>query len=88
MASKLTFRFANQSEVFNKWCQQVDRILSDLPENTITGMPTEYSDEDFQNCMKKLQQTSLNFEEFPLYPINEKIAAELCHDHLKGLRDE
>ena len=86
MASKITF--ANQSEVFTKWCQQVDKILSDLPANTIRGMPLDYSDEEFQDCMRKLQQTSLNFEEFPIYPINEKIAAELCYDHIKGLGDE
>ena len=86
MASKITF--ANQSEVFNKWCQQVDKILSDLPAYTIRGMPLDYSDEEFQDCMRKLQQTSLNFEEFPIYPINEKIAAELCYDHIKGLGDE
>lgn len=88
MANKLTWRMTNKSETFNNWCQQVDRILSELPANTITGMPMEYTDDEFQNCMRKLQQCSLKFEEMPIYIINEKVAAELCYDHLKGKEDE
>ena len=78
----------NKSETFKNWCQQVDGILSDLPLNTMTGMPLEYADDEFQNCMHKLQQCSLKFEDMPIYIINEKVASELCYDQLKGAEDE
>jgi len=78
----------NKSETFNNWCKQVDKILSELPEHTIQGQPMEYSDDEFQNTMRKLQQCSLKFDEMPIYIINEKVASELCYDHLKGMEDE
>jgi hypothetical protein len=78
----------NKSETFNNWCKQVDKILSDLPEHTIQGQPMEYSDDEFQNTMRKLQQCSLKFDEMPIYIINEKVASELCYDHLKGLEED
>jgi len=78
----------NKSETFKNWCQQVDEILSGLPANTMTGMPLEYSDNEFQDCMRKLQQCSLKFEDMPIYIINEKVASELCYDQLKGMEDE
>lgn len=78
----------NKSETFNNWCKQVDKILSELPEHTIQGQPMEYSDDEFQNTMRKLQQCSLKFDEMPIYVINEKVASELCYDHLKGMEDE
>ena len=78
----------NKSETFNNWCKQVDKILSELPEHTIQGQPMEYSDDEFQNTMRKLQQCSLKFDEMPIYIINEKVASELCYDHLKGMEDK
>jgi len=78
----------NKSETFNNWCKQVDKILSELPEHTIQGQPMEYSDDEFQNTMRKLQQCSLKFDEMPIYIINEKVASELCYDHLKGLEED
>ena len=78
----------NKSETFNNWCKQVDKILSELPEHTIQGQPMEYSDDEFQNTMRKLQQCSLKFDEMPIYIINEKIASEVCYDHLKGMEGE
>ena len=88
MANKLTWRMTNKSETFNNWCQQVDRILSDLPKHTVTGMPLEYGDDEFQNCMRKLQQCSLKFDDMPIYIINEKVSSELCYDQLKGMEDD
>ena len=78
----------NKSETFKNWCQQVDRLLSDLPEHAIGGMPLEYSDDEFQNCMRKLQQCALKFDDMPIYIINEKVASELVYDQLKGKQDE
>ena len=70
----------NKSETFKNWCQQVDNILSELPAlNTVTGMPLEYADDEFQNCMRKLQQCALKFDDMPIYIINEKVASELCY---------
>ena len=77
----------NKSETLKNWCQQVDSILSDLPAHTVNGMPLEYSDDEFQTCMRKLQQCSLKFEDMPIYIINEKVAAELCYDQLKGYEE-
>ena len=51
-------------------------------------MPLEYSDDEFQNCMRKLQQCSLKFDDMPIYIINEKVAAELCYDQLKGMEED
>tara|TARA_A100001015_G_scaffold206697_1_gene231185 strand:+ start:150 stop:404 length:255 start_codon:yes stop_codon:yes gene_type:complete len=78
----------NKSETFKNWCQQVDKILEQLPEHTIGGMPLEYSDDEFQNCMRKLQQCALKFDDMPIYIINEKVASELVYDQLKGKQDE
>jgi|TARA_R100000081_G_C4794835_1_gene160110 hypothetical protein len=74
----------SHSEVFENWSNEVKKILNQLPTNTIDGQPLEYQDDDFQTCMTKLQQCALKFEEFPIYPINEKIAAELVWDQLRG----
>ncbi len=76
------------SEVFNEWSTKVSEILNELPRTTITGQQLEYSDEEFQKVMMKLQQCSMNFESFPIYPINEKIASELVYDQLKGYEEE
>jgi hypothetical protein len=56
MADKLTWRMSNKSDTFKNWCQQVDKIIrSELPAHSITGMqPLEYSDDEFQNCMRKI----------------------------------
>ena len=77
----------SSSEVLINWYAQVNEILNQLPKLTITGMPLEYSDDEFQTCMRKLQQCSLKFEDMPIYIINEKVAAELCYDQLKGYEE-
>ena len=77
----------SHSEVFENWSNEVKKILNQLPTNTIDGQPLEYQDDEFQTCMNKLQQCSLRFEEFPIYPINEKIATELVWDQLRGYNE-
>ena len=77
----------SSSEVLINWYAQVNEILNQLPRHTINGMPLEYSDDEFQTCMRKLQQCSLKFEDIPIYIINEKVAAELCYDQLKGYEE-
>jgi|TARA_S200002703_G_scaffold93643_1_gene80856 hypothetical protein len=76
------------SEIFREWASQVSDILDELPRTTITGQPLEYSDDEFQKIMTKLQQCSMNFAEFPIYPINEKIASELVYSQLAGYENE
>jgi len=56
-------------------------------ELTVDGQPLEYSDDEFQNTMRKLQQCSLKFEDMPIYIINEKVASELCYDQLRGYEE-
>ena len=77
----------SSSEVFTNWYAQVNELLNQLPKTTIDGQPLEYSDDEFQNTMRKLQQCSLKFEDMPIYIINEQVAAELCYDQLKGYEE-
>ena len=77
----------SSSEVFTNWYAQVNELLNQLPKTTVDGQPLEYSDDEFQNTMRKLQQCSLKFEDMPIYIINEKVASELCYDQLKGYEE-
>jgi hypothetical protein len=51
-------------------------------------MPLEYGDDEFQQAMKKLQQSPMYFENMPIYPINESIATKLIYDQLQGANDK
>ena len=72
------------SEVFNNWSEKVNNILSRLPKTDISGEPLEYQDDAYQEIMKMLQQCSMNFEDMPIYPINETIANKLIQDQQRG----
>ena len=72
------------SSVFLLWSEKVNNILSRLPKTTIGGEPLEYQDDEYQDTMKKLQQCSMNFEDMPIYPINETIANKLIQDQQRG----
>jgi len=72
------------SEVFNNWSERVNNILSRLPKTDISGEPLEYQDDAYQEVMKMLQQCSMNFEDMPIYPINENIANKLIQDQQMG----
>ena len=77
----------SSSEVFTNWYAQVNELLNQLPKTTVDGQPLEYSDDEFQNTMRKLQQCSLKFEDMSIYIINEKVASELCYDQLRGYEE-
>ena len=72
------------SEVFNNWSERVNNILSRLPKTDISGEPLEYQDDAYQEVMKMLQKCSMNFEDMPIYPINETIANKLIQDQQMG----
>jgi len=72
------------SSVFLVWSEKINHILSRLPKTTIDGQPLEYQDDEYQDTMKKLQQCSMNFEDMPIYPINETIANKLIQDQQRG----
>jgi len=72
------------SEVFNNWSERVNNILSRLPKTDVSGEPLEYQDDAYQEVMKMLQQCSMNFEDMPIYPINETIANKLIEDQQRG----
>ena len=74
----------SDSQVFKDWSKKVDELLSRLPKTTIDGQPLEYQDDEYQDMMRKLQQCSMNFEDMPIYPINETIANKLIQDQQKG----
>tara|TARA_R110000751_G_scaffold62112_2_gene128420 strand:- start:1060 stop:1323 length:264 start_codon:yes stop_codon:yes gene_type:complete len=72
------------SQVFTDWVVKVDNILSQLPKTDMSGEPLEYQDEAYQEVMQLLQQASMNFEDMPIYPINEAIANKLIQDQQRG----
>jgi hypothetical protein len=74
----------SDSQVFKDWSTKVDELLSRLPKTTIGGEPLEYQDDEYQDMMRKLQQCSMNFEDMPIYPINETIANKLIQDQMRG----
>ena len=74
----------SDSQVFKDWSTKVDELLSRLPKTTIDGQPLEYQDDEYQDMMRKLQQCSMNFEDMPIYPINETIANKLIQDQQRG----
>ena len=76
------------SSVFLLWSEKVNNILSQLPKTTIDGQPLEYQDDEYQDTMRKLQQCSMNFEDMPIYPINETIANKLIQDQQKGADEQ
>ena len=78
------------SEVWKRFAKRVSDILATIPDVSMGSghMPLEYSDDEFQTAMKKLQQTALLFDDMPIYPINEQIASKLIYDQLKGSNDK
>ena len=78
------------SEVWKRFAKSVNDILATIPDVSMGSghMPLEYSDDEFQTAMKKLQQTALLFDDMPIYPINEQIASKLIYDQLKGSNDK
>ena len=79
----------SDSPVFNEWATRVDNILMQVPTVSANGhMPLEYSDDEFQQAMQKLQQAPMYFENMPIYPINESIASKLIYDQLQGANDK
>jgi hypothetical protein len=72
------------SQVFNDWSEKMNNILSRLPKTDVSGEPLEYQDDAYQEVMKMLQQCSMNFEDMPIYPINETIANKLIQDQMRG----
>ena len=83
----LRLKTKSDSMVFNFWVTKVDNILSQIPLVSIDHMPLEYSDPEYQEAMKKLQQCAIRFEDVPMYPINEEMARRLIDDQLKEAND-
>ena len=83
----LRLKTKSDSMVFNFWVTKVDNILSQIPLVSIDHMPLEYSDPEYQEAMKKLEQCAIRFEDIPMYPINEEMARRLIDDQLKEAND-
>jgi hypothetical protein len=77
----INIKMKSCSASFANWIKEVDEILSQTQRTSTSGEPLEYVDEHFQN------QCSMNFEDAPIYPINEQIAVDLLWSHLEG-KDE
>ena len=87
--SRSLIKTKSDSSVFANWINRVDQILSEVPIISANfHMPLEYGDDEFQQAMKKLQQAAMYFENMPIYPINESIAAALVYDQLKEANDK
>lgn len=80
-------KLKSNSETFTDWIKEVDDVLSKTQTTTIDGQPMEYKDDHFQEQMRRLQQCSMNFDMHPIYPINEQVAMDLIHCHIKGKQD-
>ena len=81
MSQSPIIKLRSDSTVLGSWISRVDQILSQVPVISANGhMPLEYSDEEFQQAM--------NFDNMPIYPINESIASKLIYDHLQGANDK
>ena len=83
----INIKMKSCSASFANWIKEVDEILSQTQRTSTSGEPLEYVDEHFQNQMRRLQQCSMNFEDAPIYPINEQIAVDLLLSHIEG-KDE
>ena len=77
-------KIRSDSEIFETWSDDVKKILNELPRLAIDGQQLEFKGDEYQVVMNKLQQCAMNFENFPIYPINERIANELIQDQLRG----
>ena len=78
----------SKSEVFRNFTLEVDDILSRTQTTDPVGNPMEYSNEHFQDQMKRLTQTHMVFDDAPIYPINEVIATNLIWDEIEAKREE
>tara|TARA_Y100001937_G_C6892748_1_gene229802 strand:+ start:268 stop:522 length:255 start_codon:yes stop_codon:yes gene_type:complete len=78
----------SESDVFRDWVKEVDEILSLAQPLTANGQPTEYGDAHFQDVVRRLTNTSMNFENLPIFPINENLAVEMIWDEIKGKQDK
>jgi hypothetical protein len=89
MSLSKKIKLTSDSLVFKNWVERVDNILSQVPVISANfHMPLEYGDDEFQQAMKKLQQSPMYFENMPIYPINESIATKLIYDQLQGANDK
>jgi hypothetical protein len=81
-------KLKTSSDVFATWIKEVDDVLDKTQVNNVNGEVLEYADSHFQEQMRRLQQCSMNFEEHPIYPINEQVAMDLLYSHIQGAIDE
>ena len=78
----------SKSEAWSNWIKEVDQILSETQINSPSGNETEYSDQHFQDQMKKLVSCSINFTDMPIYLINSEVACSLLWDEIERKKDE
>ena len=89
MSQSKKIKLTSDSSVFKNWVDRVDNILSQVPVISANfHMPLEFGDDEFQQAMKKLQQSPMYFENMPIYPINESIASKLIYDQLQAANDK
>ena len=89
MSQSPIIKLKSDSTVLGSWISRVDQILSQVPiVSAEDHMPLDYSHDEFQQAMKKLQQCAMYFENMPIYPINESIASKLIYDQLQGANDK
>jgi len=84
----INIKLKSSSDTFVNWIKEVDEILSTTQITTIDGQPMEYSEDHFQEQMRRLQQCSMNFEMHPIYPINEQVAMDLIYSHIEGEKNK
>ena len=81
-------KIKSKSEVFNKFVEDVDNILSRTEVTDPGGNPTDYNSDHFQAQMRRLIQIKIKFEDVPVWPINEVIATNLIWDEIEAKQNE
>ena len=81
-------KIKSNSEVFKKFVEDVDNILDRTEITDAAGNPTDYHGDHFQAQMKRLTSITMQFEDVPVWPINEVIATNLLWDEIEAKQNQ
>ena len=81
-------KIKSNSEVFKKFVEDVDNILNRTEITDVAGNPTDCHGDHFQAQMKRLTQVTMQFEDMPVWPINEVIATNLLWDEIEAKQNQ
>lgn len=71
-----------QSEAFNDWVSEMDKVLSETRSLTIDGQPMERTDLHFNQQTTKLVKIPLVLDDQAVYPLNDWTAQDLIQSEI------